>query len=109
MCIVSGHPQMTYQVAIVAGIFALGLIAQSRAWRDLQYLATAVFLSTVTCALQLVGALAATGDSFFKGGRTISDLGTSSLVLQVHTSAQALFGTAFISHESPAAKLSIPE
>jgi hypothetical protein len=95
MCIVSGHPQMTYQVAIVAGIFALGLIAQSRAWRDLQYLATAVFLSTVTCALQLVGALAATGDSFFKGGRTISDLGTSSLVLQVHTSAQALFGTVY--------------
>jgi hypothetical protein len=95
MCIVSGHPQMTYQVAFVAGIFALGLVAQSRAWRDLRYLAAAVFLSTMTCAIQLVSALAATSDSFFKGGRDISDLGSRSLVMQVHTSAQALFGTVY--------------
>jgi hypothetical protein len=95
MCIVSGHPQMTYQVVIVAAIFALGLIAQSRAWRDLRYLAAAVFLSTMTCALQLVSAVAATSDSFFKGGRDISDLGNGALVLQVRTSAQALFGSVY--------------
>ena len=95
MCIVSGHPQMTYQVVVVAAIFALGLVAQSRAWRDLRYLAAAVFLSTMTCALQLVSALAATSDSFFKGGRDISDLGNGALVLQVRTSAQALFGTVY--------------
>ena len=95
MCIVSGHPQMTYQVVIVAGIFALGLLAQSRAWRDLRYLAAAVFLSTMTCAIQLVSALAATSDSFFKGGRDISDLGNGALVLQVHTSARALFGSVY--------------
>ena len=95
MCIVSGHPQMTYQVVVVAAIFVLGLVAQSRAWRDLRYLAAAVFLSTMTCALQLVSALAATSDSFFKGGRDISDLGNGALVLQVRTSAQALFGSVY--------------
>ena len=95
MCIVSGHPQMTYQVAIVTVIFTFGLITQSRAWRDLQYLVAAVFLSSMTCAIQLASAIAATSDSFFKGGRHIADLGNRALVLQVHTSAQALFGTVY--------------
>ena len=96
MAILSGHPQMTYELALTSGVFAVGLLIGSHPrWRSLASLGAAVAASALTCALQLVAALAATGDSFFSEGRELGTLQNGALILKARSSLQAIFGTVF--------------
>ena len=94
MTILSGHPQMTYEVAITTVVFVLALLWRNTRWRSaLVAISAAVFASLLTCALSLAAAVAATRDSYFVDGRDIDSLMNGSLVLQARNVAQVFLGS----------------
>ncbi|MFZ9231271.1 MAG: hypothetical protein ACO3AT_06915 [Ilumatobacteraceae bacterium] len=94
MAIVSGHPQMTYEVALTAAVFSVFLLIVSHERRRATAaLATAVGVAVLTCALQLSSAIAATGDSYFSGGRDVAGLDNGALVLRARSVVQVFLGT----------------
>jgi len=94
MAILSGHPQMTYELAFTAAVFVVALVwHDANRWRALRSIGVAVATSALTCALTLLAAVAATRDSHFSGGRDIDALGNGSLVLQVRNAMQVFLGS----------------
>ena len=94
MTILSGHPQMTYEVAIVAAMFVLAQLWRNSQWRRaLRSISLALAASLLTCSLQLIAALTATGDSYYSGGRDINALGNGDFVLRARHAMQVFLGS----------------
>lgn len=97
----AGHPQMTYEIAIVAGIFAVSLLVTERrravpgtiVWRRTARIGAGVGLGVAIVLPQMMASLVATRESQFSAGRNLDSLGTSTLALSVRASARSLFGT----------------
>lgn len=96
----AGHPQMTYELALVAAIFALVLVIQEFAVvRSLRlsmvrtaHVMFAVVLGVLLVLPQLWASLVATSQSALGSGRNLENLSSADLVLPLRTVARALFG-----------------
>jgi len=97
MAILSGHPQMTYELAFTAAVFVVALVwRDANRWRALRSIGVAVATSALTCALTLLAALAASRDGQFASGRDIDTLNNGSLILQVRHVMQVFLGSVTI-------------
>ena len=97
----AGHPQLSYEAALTAIVFVIGLaIKNFLAYRSLRIVTAqltkvtmGVLLGVLLVLPQMWAALVATQQSKLSEGRDVNSLGTADLALTVHSSARALFGT----------------
>lgn len=96
----AGHPQMTYEITVAAGVYVVTLLLAERRhavpWKVLGQrsanIAAGVGLGTAVVLPQLWASLVATRESRFASGRDLDALGTSALALPVRAAARSLLG-----------------
>lgn len=96
MAILSGHPQMTYELAITTAVFTASVLYTStERRRAISAVATAVGATIFTCGLQLLSAMSAASDSVYANGRDLAKLNDATSILRVRSAMQAFFGSVF--------------
>lgn len=93
MVILAGHPQILYQVIVLALAWTVAMVWRSGDPRRLLDLAGAVAVGALASAVHLLAALAATTDSAITSGRDMSALASPLLSARPHHLVQSLLGS----------------
>ncbi|CAN5355980.1 hypothetical protein BH23ACT3_BH23ACT3_17010 [soil metagenome] len=93
MVLVAGHPQIVYQVIVMAVAWTVAMAVTGRDHRRLLDLAAAVALGALAASVHLLAAVAATRDSAITTGRDLDDLASPLLSVRPHHLAQLLLGS----------------
>ena len=99
--LLAGHPQLVYELALLAAASTLAFAIGGERWRRLPIVAAGVGAGALIALPQLVSTLHATADSAISGGRPLDELGTPALALLPSHTARAMLGT--IRDQDPAA------
>ena len=91
--VLAGHPQMTYLVGTMAGVWTISVVVSTRAWSRLRHLTTAAVAAGCLCGLQLLATRAATQSSAIGGGRSFETLRLPDRSIQPGLMARVLLGT----------------
>ncbi|MEX2627076.1 MAG: hypothetical protein WD225_09330 [Ilumatobacteraceae bacterium] len=93
MVILAGHPQILYQVIVLALTWTVAMTWREGEPRRLLDLAGAVAVGSLATAVHLLAAIAATRDSAITSGRDLDALASPLLSTQPHFLAQSLLGS----------------
>lgn len=93
MVLVAGHPQIVYQVVVMAVAWTIAIAWSSPSLRRLADLAVAVAAGAAAAGIHLLAAVAGTRDSAITGGRDLDDLASPLLSARPEYLVQALLGT----------------
>jgi hypothetical protein len=93
MVLVAGHPQIVYQVIVMAVAWSIAMAVTRRDHRRLLDLAAAVAAGALAASVHLLAAVAATRDSAITTGRDLDDLASPLLSARPHHLAQILLGS----------------
>ncbi|MGA1747480.1 MAG: YfhO family protein [Ilumatobacteraceae bacterium] len=91
MTLLSGHPQLVIEVAVVAAAVAVGAVVSRHI--GLGRLVVGVGVGALMCAVQIVATLSARSVGALEQGRTFDDLANGAFILQARAIARAVFGT----------------
>jgi hypothetical protein len=93
MVLLAGHPQIVYQLVVIALGWVVACMWRTRPWRRLGDLAVAVGAGVAVATPQLVAAAAATRDSAIGIGRTLTELESPALSARPDHVVRILFGS----------------
>jgi hypothetical protein len=91
MTLLSGHPQLIVEVAVVAGIVAASLLVARR--MSIVRLVAGALIGGLVTAVQLAATVAATAFGSLDQGRSFTELANGAFILQGRAAARAVFGT----------------
>jgi hypothetical protein len=99
MVLLAGHPQIVYQLVVVAGVWSVAVVVRARgadadwSWGRVGDLAVALAAGAAVAAPQLVAAVAATRDSEIGIGRSLAELESPALSTRPEYLVQLLLGS----------------
>lgn len=88
----AGHPQLTYELVVMAGVFAVAVSIRRR-WRRLGWMMGSAVGGFLIVLPQMWASLVAIRDSPLADGRDISALGSRDFVISIRSAALSLLGT----------------
>jgi hypothetical protein len=93
MVLMAGHPQITYQAVVVAGVWTAAMLARHRSLPRLGDLAVSAGVGALIAMPHLAAALAGTGDAATSFGRDPETLLQPARSTQYHNLLRVLWGT----------------
>lgn len=93
LVLLAGHPQILYQVVLIAAVWTVALMSDGRSRARLLDVLASVTVGALVAALQLVAAVAATSDSAIGSERTPEELVSPLLSTQPHHLLQLILGS----------------
>lgn len=93
MVLVAGHPQIVYQVIVMAFVWTIAMALLGRDLRRLLDLAAAVGVGALAASVHLLAAVSATRDSAISAGRDLDELASPLLSTRPEFLAQSLLGS----------------
>jgi hypothetical protein len=93
MVLVAGHPQIVYQVIVMAVVWMIAMALLGRDHRRLPELALAVGVGALAASIHLLAAISATRDSAISTGRDLDDLASPLLSTRPEFLANSLLGS----------------
>lgn len=91
--LLAGHPQLVFEIALVAIAFGIGVVTTGDRWRRLPALAAGLALGAVIASPQLLAAAVATSQSIVRSGRDPQDLADAGVAVSPGSFARAVLGT----------------